>query len=313
MLLALLLRHRRTYDQVAAVLEAEPAAIRRRAQRALRALAPAQAEEIPPRRFGELCDLLLGQGPSDRRLLAYDRLLSDERALAFARAVAARLGEQDPDLGAPLTRLLDAGQAAAPSGRERPANRTGARPRLRRPSLSRPPLPRLSPPAGKKVRGGLVLVICAGAIAGVLLGVGVFEEPASAPLRAAGTQTATTASAAQTRPLAEVKLQGSGGASGEALIASVGGTLKVALQGKGLPPSGSHTYYIVWLYTSPSSYYPVGRAPSVGSNGVLPAAATELPSDAASYKELIVTRESSPEPQAPGEVVLRGPLELKGG
>jgi hypothetical protein len=49
----------------------------------------------------------------------------------------------------------------------------------------------------------------------------------------------------------------------------------------------------------------------VGSNGKLAGGAL-LPSNAAEYHEILITRETNPHPTTPGQVVLRGTFSLGG-
>jgi len=320
MLLGLLMRYRRSYDQIAAALELSPQTVRRRAHRALRSLAPQEAQAVAPQRFAKLADLLIGQAGEEERLAAYSFLVADRRARAFVERAAAALEREDPELAGRWQRLLDLdGGEARPRGERRPLRGGPQVSRLQLPRLRLRP-PRL--PTGqlrRRLQGAAVLLLVGGAVAGLLVGLGVFSEPTGRPLSSAATQTAatvssTTATASEApRQLAAVKLEGSGGASGEAVVAAVGNRLTLALEARGLAPTPSGTYYIVWLYNSPTSFAPVGRAPSVGADGVLPASASELPGDAATYHELILTRERSPEPSSPGEIVLHGSLDLKGG
>lgn len=337
MLLTLLLRYRRTYEQIAAVLDLTPAAVRRRAHRALGALAPEEAAALAPQRFAALCDLLCGQGSAADRLAAYAHLLQDPKANAFVRQAAEALAAQDRGLAQSWNLLLEdraepqpqvgrrqgmaalGGRQDAASDRPAAQSRRRHLPSLRRLQLSLPrPSLRRRPRISPALQGVVALVAAAGTLAGLLVGLEVFREPATKPLSGAATPTAattsTTTTAAETvRQIATVRLEGVGGAGGEAEIASVNGHLDLALEAHGLPQTGSGTSYVLWLYNSPTSYLPLGRAPAVGANGVLPASTTELPADASAYHELILTKESSPEPTAPGEIVLHGALNLKGG
>ncbi len=67
----------------------------------------------------------------------------------------------------------------------------------------------------------------------------------------------------------------------------------------------------MWLYNSPSSALPLSKSPPVGKSHKLAGAAL-LPSNAGSYKEILLTRETSSRPKHPGPVVLRGKLTLSG-
>ncbi|HWJ50994.1 MAG TPA: hypothetical protein VNR42_08240, partial [Solirubrobacteraceae bacterium] len=76
-------------------------------------------------------------------------------------------------------------------------------------------------------------------------------------------------------------------------------------------PASRHFFYAVWLYNSHTSAEAVSKAPSVGSDHKLAGGAL-LPTDAASYREILLTRETIAVPKHPGHVVLRGPFKLQG-
>jgi hypothetical protein len=97
-------------------------------------------------------------------------------------------------------------------------------------------------------------------------------------------------------------------ASGEAYVLSDGGRHAFYVTAQHLPPSHGF-FYAVWLYNSPSSSAPLGRAPSVGSNGRMEGGGP-LPSNAADYAKLIVTRETNTRARHPGTIVLSGDFAL---
>lgn len=98
-------------------------------------------------------------------------------------------------------------------------------------------------------------------------------------------------------------------ASGEAYVLSDGSRRAFYVAAKGLPPSKGF-FYAVWLYNSPSSAAPLGRAPAVTSNGRMEGGGA-LPGNAADYAKLIVTRETSTHPRHPGPSVLSGSFSLR--
>jgi hypothetical protein len=178
-----------------------------------------------------------------------------------------------------------------------------------------------APGEPSRVGGALLLIAILGAILGALLLSGALGSSgpaesvrsASAERAPSGRSTGSSSTAAaQAVPEAIIKLTGptGSGASGEAVIARVGAALDIAIEAHGLSPSKGASY-IVWLYNSPSSFLAVGRAPAVESDGRLPGSASTLPEGAAGYHYLIVTRESSSLPTHPGEIVLRGNLDLR--
>jgi hypothetical protein len=75
------------------------------------------------------------------------------------------------------------------------------------------------------------------------------------------------------------------------------------------PPPGS--FYAVWLSNSPTSSTPLGKTPTVGSNGRLQAG-TLLPANAGDYQKILLTRETSSKAAQPGPTVLSGAFSLGG-
>jgi hypothetical protein len=75
-----------------------------------------------------------------------------------------------------------------------------------------------------------------------------------------------------------------------------------------MPPSHGF-FYAVWLYNSPSSAEALGKSPAVGGDGRLQGGAL-LPSDAANFRRIVVTRETNEHPTRPGQIVLSGAFAL---
>jgi hypothetical protein len=75
-----------------------------------------------------------------------------------------------------------------------------------------------------------------------------------------------------------------------------------------LPPSQGFSY-VVWLYNSPSSALAISKAPNVTSNGRMQGGAL-LPSNAGSYNQILLTRETGSNPTRPGPIVLSGAFSL---
>jgi hypothetical protein len=128
---------------------------------------------------------------------------------------------------------------------------------------------------------------------------------------ASSTQTKSTTTE-QVHLVEAVKLAAphGGGAVGEAAILSEGGRYVVALDAEKLPPSNGF-FYAAWLYNSPTDAFALGKAPQVGAKGRLKPVAQALPANASSFHRLIVTRETSDSPTAPGETVLSGSFSLR--
>jgi len=93
-------------------------------------------------------------------------------------------------------------------------------------------------------------------------------------------------------------------------VISEGSKRAFYIEAEHLSPSRGF-FYAVWLYNSPSSFLPLSKSPPVGSSKRLAGGAL-LPTNAGSYREMLVTRETSTHPRRPGPVVLRGPFSLGG-
>ena len=76
------------------------------------------------------------------------------------------------------------------------------------------------------------------------------------------------------------------------------------------PQTPSHDAYAVWLFNSPTDSRLLGFVnPGVKSDGVLQAGSL-LPSDVSHFKQLLITLETQAKPHAPGQTVLKGPLNV---
>ena len=90
-------------------------------------------------------------------------------------------------------------------------------------------------------------------------------------------------------------------------VAQQGNERAIALVAQGLAPTKGFAY-AVWLYTPGGASKPLGFiSQAVGADGKA-SAASVLPSDAFSYKDLVVTEETASHPTHPGTIVLTGPL-----
>jgi Anti-sigma-K factor rskA, C-terminal/Sigma-70, region 4 len=99
-------------------------------------------------------------------------------------------------------------------------------------------------------------------------------------------------------------------AVGLAEVLAEGSQHAIIVAAEHLPPSHGF-YYLVWLYNSPTSATPIGRAPTVSSNGRLQGGAL-LPGNAGAYSQILITRETAKNPTKPGQTVLSGKFSLGG-
>src|SRR5437899_752480 len=90
--LALLLRRRESYAQLAGLLNIAEQAVHDRAHAALAMLAPGEARDVPADRREQIGEFLLGQQRSeDERAATLDYLSTDAKGRAWARALTAQL------------------------------------------------------------------------------------------------------------------------------------------------------------------------------------------------------------------------------
>jgi hypothetical protein len=76
-------------------------------------------------------------------------------------------------------------------------------------------------------------------------------------------------------------------------------------------PATHNFYYALWLSNSPTSFLPLSKSPPIGSTHRLEGGSV-LPSNAADFREILLTRETASRPKTPGLVVLHGPFKVEG-
>ena len=126
--LSLLLRRRKSYADVAAMLDIDERAVHDRAHAALAVLAAAQARELSAEQREEVGDYLLGQRSGAERLATRTYLEGSPQSRAWAHALTAELAPLAA--GAPLPEIPAAAQSK-PREAERAAGRAAARPLAR--------------------------------------------------------------------------------------------------------------------------------------------------------------------------------------
>jgi hypothetical protein len=332
--LSLLLRQRKAYAEVAAMLQIGEGAVHDRAHAALAVLAPREAREIDPERRAQIGDYLLGQsGGISQRLRARRVLDGSPAAQAWARAVADELAPLAPGS------LPEIPDGAAASAEGAPGAGAGGRPHAsspqREPSATES-APRESPSSraagsatlaaartaaqlpSSRFGGAILLAAIAGVVVALvlLLGGGGSHHHARSPAAGSGATSTSGASGASTTPRAsETKRltltspDPGSKAVGVAAVLREGSTYAFYLAAERLPPSKGF-FYAVWLYNSPRSFQALSKSPPVGSDGRLQGGAL-LPGNAGSYHQMIVTKETSERPTTPGPVVLRGSFGLR--
>jgi hypothetical protein len=265
-------------------------------------------DRLPPDQRAVL-SLVLERGRSYgevAEMLAIPESAVRDRAHAALDALAeSPAGGQEPVRSAstrPVAAGTPSGVTAASLGA---AGSSGPPPRSRDPRTPRGTAG--SRRAGALLLGAIVVVI----VVAVILISTSGGKGSSTNTNTSSSKPATTTSAGKpslnktislTSPDPELK------ASGTAYVLSESGRSAFYITAQGLPPS-SGFFYAVWLYNSPSSSTPLGRASSVGSDGRMQGG-NPLPANASLYHQLIVTRETSTHPSHPGAIVLRGTFAL---
>jgi Sigma-70, region 4/Anti-sigma-K factor rskA len=245
----------------------------------------------------------------ERAHAALDALADDTAVAGGARGTSARGASADVPSTPVASRFAPASVEPEPTARSASAT-PPARPREPR----RPQTSAGSRRAGALLLGAIVVVIV---VAVVLItnsgGKGSTPTTTSAGTSTSTTGTSSTSTASGAKPSLNNTIQltstePSLKASGTAYVLSEGGRYAFYVTAQGLPPS-SGFFYAVWLYNSPSSAKPLGRASNVTSNGRMDGG-NPLPTGANDYAKFIVTRETSTHPSQPGPTVLSGAFSL---
>ncbi len=300
--LQLLLRQNKSYDDLASLLKTDLDAVRARARGAVSALGPEPAG-IDEDRRNEIADYLLGQQSASRRAATREYLEGSGPGRAWARGVAGALSPlangELPDIPAEREEVAEAFDALdARAARQLEVKKS-------------------SQLGGRLIAAGIGVVL---AIAIILaLSLGDDEEPGSAATTTPGTSTsalqATTPTGDTFVILAQAVLRppsgGESTAKGDVAIVRFTDNeqYRLALQAEGLPPSSARgSAYGVWLYTSKDEKQFLGFPNTrVGADGKLKTV-SDLAPDTPTYAEVLLTRETRDEPDAPGTIILRGKM-----
>jgi hypothetical protein len=154
-------------------------------------------------------------------------------------------------------------------------------------------------------------VIAAAVIVGILFATGVLGKSSShhAASAANGAKRTTTGPTVTARlPLRDPS--GSTSRAGLVQLLAEGEKRAFYVVAEGLEPTHGF-FYALWLYNSPSSSLPLGRAPAVHANKRLEGGGL-LPTNAGEFKEILLTRETNSHASHPGPVVLHGRFSLTG-
>jgi hypothetical protein len=313
--LQLLLRQGKSYDEIAAMLHSDAAAIRRRAQGAVTALTLDDPDVSADRR-NEIADYLLGQQTASQRAATREYLEGSAAGRSWARAASGALApvggaEKLPDVPAEPQEVAEAfGALEARTARQEEVKRSAKR-------------------GNALISAGLGLVLAIVIIVVVALissggdDGGTGSAAATTP---AVTATATTDAPARTtgsgdadanpQILAQGALRpvaGGSRASGQVAIVLFPNSrrYRLALTAKGVPPSeASGSAYGVWFYSDKRNALFLGFPnKKVGPNGRLDTVA-DLSPDTPNFREVLLTSETSQTPKTPGTVVMRARLVI---
>ncbi len=337
----MVLKHGRSYDEIARLLSVDRAKIRERAQIALDTIGP--HTESPPEHQHLIADYLLGQLSDTEAHEVRDLLADSPSDRAWARVVAsevAPLAGDNPLPEIPVERSAPR-QADAPAAiTPEPSGEAAPAPQLSAPEpLAAPPADGLDPAQSeaepkrrRSSRLGGALVILVGVIAVAVVLVVVLrghskKHTASTPVTttappaasASSTPTSstptTTTSGTSASVVAQINLTPPPGtknskSAGIAEVLNEGSVDGVAIVAQNVPANTTKppNAYAVWLYNSPKDATLLGFvSPAVDKSGRLQTAGP-LPKNASHFKQLIVTVETTAKPKTPGSIILQGAL-----
>lgn len=249
------------------------------------------------RSYSEVADMLaIPESAVRERAHAALDALADDPARTARGAFA---GEHEPRSDTTAGARAPRSRESAGSGRQDLSGRPSGRGRS---------TPASSRRAGLLLLGGIVIAIV---VAVILISGGGGKS--SGPTSTKASTTARTSTSSANKPKLDKTITLTPGepelkATGVAYVLSEGSRRAFYVAAQGLPPS-SGFFYAVWLYNSQSDSTPLGKAPTVSSNGRMEGGGP-LPSNAGSYSKLIITRETSTDPKEPGPIVMTGPFAL---
>jgi hypothetical protein len=304
--LQLLLRQGKGYDDLSGLLRLDASEVRSRAYDALDTLGPGAGGLSADRRHA-ISDWLLGQQGPDEAAATRAFVDGSPAGLVWAHGVARELeplaGDRLPEL--PAEGAVTEMPAPAAAGEDAPT------PFAMAPSAA----PRVSRRGGALLIGGVLAAIAVAVVLVLVLTGGDDKKADSTASQAAN----TTSTAAQPKVRAQINLTPpKNGPAKKALaivqIVDVSGQSAINAVSQGLPTSNKKAAYGIWVYNSPTQAKLVGGFDKQDNNGHLVFQGA-LPKDLnlASYKEILVTLETSGSPTKPGKIYLRGAIQSAAG
>jgi hypothetical protein len=304
--LQLLLRQGKGYDDLSGLLRMDASEVRSRAYDALDTLGPG-AGGLPAERRHEIADWLLGQQEPDEAAATRVFVDGSTAGRVWAHGVLPELPAEGAVTEAPAQPAAPADAAGAADAADEPDTTPFA------------PAPRAAPRVSR--RGGALLI--GGALAAVAAAVVLFLVLSGGDDKkgeSTGTQAAnTTSTQAQPKVRAQINLTPpTDGPAKKALaivqIVDVSGQQAINAVSQGLPTSNKKAAYGIWVYNSPSQAKLIGGFDKTDNKGHLVyQGALPKSLDVASYKEILVTQETSGNPTKPGTIYLRGAIQSAAG
>jgi hypothetical protein len=306
--LQLLLRQGKGYDDLSGLLRLDASEVRSRAYDALDTLSPGAAG-LPAQRRQEISDWLLGQQDPDQAATTRAFVDGSTAGRAWAHGVAREL---EPLAGDRLPELPAEGAVTeTPEPEPEPDAPPAATPFAPAPSAG----PRVSRRGGALLIGGVVVAIAVAAVLVIVLTGGDDKKGGDSATNAAN----TTSTQAQPQVRAQINLTPPKGAPAKKALAivqivDVSGQAAINAVSEGLPTSNTKAAYGIWVYNSPSQAKLIGGFDKKDDKGHLVyQGAVPKDVDVASYKEVLVTLETSGNPTKPGTIYLRGAIQSAAG
>jgi len=329
--LSLLLRQRKSYAEVAALLGIGERAVHDRAQGALVMLAPTSARALSPEQRLQVGDYLLGQQASvAERLRTRSFLAATEPARAWASELAAQLAPLTstplPEIPPPAAASAG-GVGGAPGARAGEPQRVGDLTAQVSPATSvggarsaaaeafgaggagsSPPGPQLR---SSRAAGAVLLAVLAAAVIVAVVLITGGGSHTKTPSTSTSASTTTTAKSKGPKVDDEITLKAVNPADkiiAVVYVLSEGTKRAYFIAAQNLPETKGF-YYAIWLYDSPHKYQGLSRSPPVGSNHSL-AGGSSLPANAGEFHEILLTEETKAKPAGPGRIIMRGPFRV---
>jgi hypothetical protein len=314
--LQLLLRQGKGYDDLSGLLRLDPDEVRSRAYDALDTLGPGAAG-LPAERRHEIADWLLGQQDPEEAVATRAFIDGSTAGRVWAHGVARELeplaGERLPEL--PAEGAVTEAPAAA---LETPAEAEADDEAEHAPTPFAPAAtagPRVSRRGGALLIGGALAAIAIAVVLVIVLSGGNDKKTNSTATQAAN----TTSTQAQPKVRAQINLTPpKDGPAKKALaivqVVDVSGQTAVNAVSQGLPTSNKKAAYGIWVYNSPSQAKLIGGFDKTDNKGHLVfQGAMPKDVDISTYKEILVTQETSGNPTKPGRIYLRGSIQNAAG